>query len=565
MRIGCVKMTSFLRIGGWLKRGVGGCVMPTKALMQATRFFFCCRIIHCMTTEIRQKHPWCALAIAVFIIVRKIAYVPPPWTPSHASNGGGTLLVDQETGGQISRTWAPPTIVFCTSELETLTPGGAGVVVADSARALLRAGWHVVIVADIMGHDGVIDDDTTRAQLYEWRARAENAWVGSLDTQAPPKRLVAALDVILLQDLVSMSSQVTRQANVNEEKSRPLSRLLWQKSQLWSLAVHRIMDQMKIVDVAFEFWDCGAAAYHTLLWRSQRKGGNLPSLRVWIRTHGLHQAIRQSNGDVDRPPLQTIYRMEMRALQMADAVIANSLGTAREYQRAHNLDPRRIVVIPPTLGTLSPSIGLSLSQAAINPRLSSLTTHDAAANILVYGKLQKIKGPDIAAKALVRVMQDPSKRWRGTAIFAGDDMPCDTQPTLNMSSCILALHVLPASLKDRFRFVGRIDRNMLGAFARENGIRAAILPSRYETFCLAAHEIAHLRIPVLLPRLPAYDGYFQDRSNALMFEAGSVNDLARAITMAVTDDGVINQIKNKRNITYPDPSLGYKKLIFEVD
>lgn len=256
--------------------------------------------------------------------------------------------------------------------------------------------------------------------------------------------------------------------------------------------------------------------------------------------------------------------METRALQMADTVIANTPGTAREYQHTHNLDSRRVVVIPPTLGTLLKTI----TALAAAP-LTTSSSH-ASPNLLVYGKLQKAKGPDLAVKALVNVMQrsGAAATWHGVAIFAGDDLPCDTQPTVNMSTCIVEKYV-PDMLRSRFRFVGRINRHDLGAFAHRHMIRAAILPSRYETFCLAAHEAAYYRLPLVLPRIAAYEDYFNDESsdetriNAIMFQAGSVEDLARAIAVAINNDRVLDRTvaNNQDEIAYPDPAAGYRQLL----
>lgn len=104
----------------------------------------------------------------------------------------------------------------------------------------------------------------------------------------------------------------------------------------------------------------------------------------------------------------------------------------------------------------------------------------------------------------VRVMRELGSAWRGVVVFAGDDMPCDVDARMNMSDCVMSTEV-PDDLRFRFRFVGRIRRGTLGRFAIKERIRFVILSSRYETFCLAAHETAYFRLPVVLPRLHAYE------------------------------------------------------------
>lgn len=481
----------------------------------------------------------------------------------------------RELGGDLLSDLGRPSIVFCTSELEHLTTGGAGVVVADSARALAVAGWRVLIIIDIEreeeeeektlgggGKEKPKATGNTQRDVRAWLGHARKEWLTPHQSSAPMTRHISSLDGLAVRTLSELAADWPP-----APRKLPLQLLLWRKSQQWARALERI----GIHDFdAVEFWDCGGPAYHFLLWRERqrREAGRsmTPPTQIWTRTHGLHQAIQQdSNQSASHSGLAVVYHMETRALQLADAVIANSPGIARAYHHQHNLDPARIVVIPPTLGTLK-SVG--------NQGLHSLRRDDAASfmgefrpsrnkNVLVYGKLQRVKGPDIAARALVQVMQELAGSWDGAAIFAGDEMPCDLDPTMNMSACILSYEVAP-SLRHRFRFVGRLKRGTLGAWAQKEHIRLAILPSRYETFCLAAHEAAYFSIPVVLPRLPAYEGYFVDGRNALMFSGGSARDLARALRLAVTADDAIDRIStNAYHISYPDPAQRYRQLLLE--
>lgn len=463
-----------------------------------------------------------------------------------------------------------PSIIFCTSELEHLTAGGAGVVVADSARALALAGWRVLIILDIEDEaekerGGNEDAKTTAARPQQdaraWLRHAKKEWSNVHQPTIAARYSRSAIDDLAIRTLSELADD-----SPPAPKNLPLQLLLWRKSQQWAQALSRVGAQ---AFDAVEFWDCGGPAYHFLLWRERQRreaGRSLtPPTQIWIRTHGLHQAIQQ-DGDrsASHNGLAIVFQMETRALQLADAVIANSPGIGRAYQHQHCLDPARIVIIPPTLGTLK-SVG--------NQGLHSLRREDATSpmgesrpsknnNVLVYGKLQRVKGPDIAARALVQVMQELAGSWDGAAMFAGDEMPCDLDPTMNMSACILSYEV-PPSLRHRFHFVGRLGRGALGAWARKQHVRLAILPSRYETFCLAAHEAAYFSIPVVLPRLPAYEGYFVDGRNALFF-GGSARDLARVLRLAVTADDAIDRIStNSYRISYPDPAQKYRQLLLE--
>lgn len=426
-----------------------------------------------------------------------------------------------------------PTLVMCTSELEHLTAGGAGVVVADSSRALIAAGWHVIIVLDIEG------ETETRLSLKRWLNIARNEWSAVSKTHE-----AAALDLFRLSDL----------ATERAPSNAPLPLLLWHKSHQWARALRRVEKSFHAV----EFWDCGAPSYHALLQRRlefELRSADIsfsnyrPSYtKIWIRTHGLHQDIINQSHHEASQGLNAIYRMETRALQLADAVIANSPATGRAYRTRHRLDQNRICVIPPTLATMSrpPKDDKQQSRPSLHH------------NVLVYGKVQRVKGPDLAARAVVRVMRELGNAWRGVVVFAGDDMPCDVDSKRNMSDCIL-FNDIPSDLHYRFRFVGRIRRGALGTFSSKERIRFVILPSRYETFCLAAHEAAYFRLPVVLPRLPAYEEYFVDGVNAITFIASSVDDLTRAVRSFISDDDVVDRIaRAPHSIRYPDPAQGYQ-------
>lgn len=448
-----------------------------------------------------------------------------------------------------------PTIAFCTSELEHITAGGAGVVVADSARALAQAGWSVLIVLDIADEDpkGVIRAWVERARR-EWQLDWGSGGVGGGGNRGKANQSPGQLHVVALSELAREPNQ--RRAQFDDL-------FLWHKSRQWARAVSRIAQACD----AIEFWDCGGPAYHTLVWRLEdRIADNSTPHRValgpaiWVRTHGMHRDIVASSGKARKTRItrskEIVYSMERRALQLADAVVANGPGTAKQYISAHDLDPARVAVIPPTLGTL-------LTRYKARERPLNLP---GASNILVYGKLQRVKGPDLAAKALVLVMRELSAvKWSGSVIFAGDDMPCDVQPTINMSTCIVEQHV-PLDLRHRFRFVGRVKRGgELARLADSTRIGLVILPSRYETFCLAAHEAAYFGLPIVLPRLPAYEGFFdQGGKNAVwMFEPGSANDLFQVVRRVLMMNASAFQrvFTSRTPIHYPDPAVGYARLL----
>lgn len=424
-----------------------------------------------------------------------------------------------------------PFMIFCTSELEHLTSGGAGIVVADSARALFQGGWHVLIILDVIGE--------TEKSLEVWKSQAKLAWGRNRypehkgETFTTPSQ-GGDISLMLLSALTGDFDHRVQSA--------------WQKSLQWALAIDRFRD----IATAIEFWDYGGPAYHSLIARTRNRE-HQHSPKIWIRTHGTQQDI-DGGGAPSNAFAETVFKMESRALQLADHVIANTHGIARQYVARYGLDPRRVIVIAPTLGTLE------VSPAPGNLDYSASLTRLQSRNVLVYGKLQHVKGSDRAASALALAMQNMSARhWNGTVFFAGDDMPCDQNANINMSTCIRS-SVIPSGLLPRFRFVGRIKRGSLGSFAATHRIRFAVMLSRYETFCLAAHEAAYFGIALLLPKLAAYEGYFVDKQGCMMFEASaSAEELAGVIQTALETDQWMRNVRGP--ITYLDPLQKYAEVI----
>lgn len=119
----------------------------------------------------------------------------------------------------------------------------------------------------------------------------------------------------------------------------------------------------------------------------------------------------------------------------------------------------------------------------------------------------------------------------------------------------------PSRFAGSISFRGRVRRATIGAFATKQGIRFAIMPSRYETFYLAAHEAALFGHLVVLPRLPAYKGYYVD-GHANTFICNSVDDLARVMKHVILDNSAVERIAKKSpSITYPDAAEGYRRML----
>src|SRR5262249_1054921 len=86
--------------------------------------------------------------------------------------------------------------------------------------------------------------------------------------------------------------------------------------------------------------------------------------------------------------------------------------------------------------------------------------------------------------------------------------------------------LIPPALRDRFHFHGPVEPSRLHELALSATL--AVVPSRIETFCLAAHELNWIGIPLVLSGLPALADYFRNAENCRTFD-GTAEDLERVL------------------------------------
>ena len=116
--------------------------------------------------------------------------------------------------------------------------------------------------------------------------------------------------------------------------------------------------------------------------------------------------------------------------------------------------------------------------------------------------------------------------------FAGGDWECSlhAQPT---SQCVLeALERGGGGRNVRASFLGAEDRAMLADMVP--AFHGAVVASEFETFNLAAHELAATGIPLVVSNIPALAAFFSP-GNAYVFEPGDEKSLAAAALALAAD------------------------------
>ncbi|MFT4216994.1 MAG: glycosyltransferase [Micropruina sp.] len=180
----------------------------------------------------------------------------------------------------------------------------------------------------------------------------------------------------------------------------------------------------------------------------------------------------------------------------SDAVIAISAAEARTVVERCGADPDRVMIVPPgvdrtifhaeaptpsveraqTTGLLAELVETPESTPSTNPR----------GYLLYAARLQPLKGPDLAIKALAEVPAE----LRPDLLIAGD-------VSADFAAYEADLHALvdAQGLGDAVHFIGPQPREQLAGLMR--GARIVLVPSHSETFGLIALEAESCGTPVI--------------------------------------------------------------------
>lgn len=393
-------------------------------------------------------------------------------------------------------------LVFPTYELHPVNPGGAGVLLSGAARLLARAGHRVTLLCDFA------DAEIERARdLF------------AVEPLGPGR-----VDLVSLRSLDPGPAQTGSVFEVNSERfARGLARLA----------------EAGPIDYV-EFPEYAGMALATL---RRHRAGFLPQTRVALRIHGSLEFIDRAEGVTPDPARLAMWEMEREGLRLADALLAPSDALGRHYASTHGLDRRLVVVSPPPMEELL--LGLSPASRLPDP-----------AHFLFYGKLQEVKGCVQFAAAAARLLLDSTDRgFRFT--FIGRDVPCVKHACMT-SSCIA--RAVPESLHEAFDFVPGIDRLALAQHARRPV--AAVVPSRFETFCLAAHELRAVGLPLIVPRIPGFVDWLNEATGCVQYD-GTANGLAHAMRRVHDDASLRLDLEHAPTPSYPPFVDAYERLLRE--
>lgn len=254
----------------------------------------------------------------------------------------------------------------------------------------------------------------------------------------------------------------------------------WRSHRLW-LALCSIVESESLESV--EFPDFDGPGFVSI--KARRLGIGPPLPPISVRLHGT--VARVSSAD-DRAMLSLEDKqrlsIERYALRHADRILAPSAAVLDEYAGEQLLAPNR-EISPPSFD----SPGIAWSPPSIAP--------GQPLRIGFLGKLQPLKGPEILIRAASRVLEARGGDALELHLVGGDE-----------AGRFRASHAEELRRWVAPEHEGRVRFH--GALAREAALRlmadchAAVLPSRTETFGLAARELASIGLPLAVTNLGAF-------------------------------------------------------------
>lgn len=294
-----------------------------------------------------------------------------------------------------------------------------------------------------------------------------------------------------------------------------------ERSMVAATALAELNSDVRIERV--EFQDFEGLAFTTLSRRSELGLSNVP---ITVRFHGPTHLLLEGAGVEPSPEFLRAGVMEEESFAMSDAVLVPSDAMGGLVVDRYGVEPRRVVVAPPIVPEVTPT-GY---RPARHPEIVS------------YGRLAEAKGSrDLLDACVPLLREDTNLRLR----YIGTD---GWNITENRSMRESLSEKVPTDLKQRVVF--EPSPGLDGLPDALSGAWIAVVPSRFESFCLAAHEVRAIGLPTVVPDLAAFRPFFSEGTGGVRYD-GTVPDLTATLRELLTDRARLERLAQA-----PPPIVG---------
>jgi D-inositol-3-phosphate glycosyltransferase len=183
-----------------------------------------------------------------------------------------------------------------------------------------------------------------------------------------------------------------------------------------------------------------------------------------------------------RPEPEVRIRVEAELAQQADLLIASTEDEAQELVHGYGADPHRVRVVPP-------GVDLGMFQPVDRAEARRKIGYDAGRILLFVGRLERLKGVEIAIRSLglLRDRQHDDVRL----LILGEDSHEGDESEKDRLKAIAA----EVGVRDRVDFIGSIAQHELPYFYAAADV--CVMPSYSESFGLVALEAQACGCPVV--------------------------------------------------------------------
>ncbi len=268
--------------------------------------------------------------------------------------------------------------------------------------------------------------------------------------------------------------------------------------------------------VADDFADFGPDVIHANYWLSGVAGRLLKQrfgLPLLTTFHTLAR-VKAESGD---PEPESRSRAEAEVMACADAVLANASAEAAQLIAYYDADPDRIEIVPPGVDHALFSPG---NQAGAR---WALDTNDDPL-LLFVGRIQPLKGVDVAVEALARLNRTDARLW----IVGGASGQQGGREVDRVRRLISSL-----GLESRVRFIAPKPHHLLSTYYRAADV--CLVPSRSESFGLVALEAAACGVPTVASAVGGLLSLVDHGHSGYLVEGRNPDDYAAWIDTILSD------------------------------
>lgn len=217
---------------------------------------------------------------------------------------------------------------------------------------------------------------------------------------------------------------------------------------------------------------------HANYWLSGVAGRNLKQRLGLPLLTTFHTLARVKAESGDHEP-ESRAKAEAAVMACADVVLANATAEAEQLIHYYDCDPDRIEIVPPGVDHALFSPG---SQAGARWALKT----DDAPMLLFVGRIQPLKGVDVAVQALAQLERTDARLW---IVGGASGVDGNTEVTR------VRAMIDDLGLSSRVHFVPAKPHHLLSTYYRAADV--CLVPSRSESFGLVALEAAACGVPTV--------------------------------------------------------------------